>query len=396
LRKAFSCESIIDANGVRHSQVIVIEGSRIVEVQPKSQFVEKTGIEYFDYQDLTVLPGFIDCHVHFEGVRHGDNMNNFQEDYESRLLNAAFNELPRLIEAGFTSVMDAGGLVGLHLRNAVNKGVFKGPRIFAAGRYISQTAGRGDTHYLPLEWVKEGRSMGWWPADGRIADGVDECVRAVREQLRVGCDFVKIASGGGWGSHYDPAEYPQYTVKELKVMVNVAHSWRRKVMSHAHYPRSIINASCAGVDLLTHCTCINEKALEVLCKNEATIIPTMSGGLMSDPGLSYEGVRKMYEAKLTLALGTDTFGYPLRFGENAKELELYVNKIGVTPLEAIKIATLNGAKAMGINDIGTVEAGKIADIIFINGNPLEDISVLQDLEKIKLVFRNGEVLKDIT
>lgn len=394
MKKAIICGTVVDANGVKNDQIIIIEDSKILEVKPKNGSSLSSDLDTIDASHLTIMPGLGDCHVHFEGARPGLNLNKFTEKYEVRLIRAAVHETNKLIEAGFTSVMDAGGLIGLYLRNAINEKIITGPRIMASAKYISQTCGHGDTHHIPLDWAKEGRPMGWWPADGRIADGVDECIKAVREQFRLGCDFIKILAGGGWGSPFDPPEFSQYTVKELEVMVALSHSWGRKVMSHAHYSEGIINSVKAGVDLIAHCTYANDEAIKIMLEKDTIIIPTMSGGYTRDPSRSFDNIRKLYDAGLTLALGTDTLGYPMEFGQNAKELEVYVKKIGVDPIDAIKIGTLNCAKAMGIKELGTIEQGKFADIIAINGDPLDDIKILQDVNKINLVLKNGEVLKN--
>lgn len=307
--------------------------------------------------------------------------------------------------------MDAGGLVGFNVRNAIDDGVVPGPKVMSAGRYIGITGGHGDTHYLPLEWVKEGRPYGWG-MDGRIADGVDECTRAVREQLREGVDFIKILTSGGGGSLRDPPWVPEYNQEEIKAMVNEAHSWGRKVMAHCYNPEAINRSVEGGVDIIAHGNLADEASIQLMKSRNVTVVPTMSiiqaiadriesGG--THPGgertsglysTLYEDIRRLHNGGLNIAMGTDTMGDPLPFGKNARELQLYVEKVGLSPMEAIRIGTLNGAKAMGKGDLGLIEAGMKADIIALERNPLEDIRCLQDEKNIKLVLKEGKIYKN--
>ncbi len=409
--KAVIGDFLIDANGVKEKPVVLVEGERITKVGSIDDLKIPSKTEVIDASGSVLMPGLIDCHVHFTGSKKG-GPSKFSERFENRLIRSAVQEVRQLLEAGFTSVMDAGGLVGFHIRNAINEGIIPGPRVMAAGRYISVTGGHGDTHYMPLEWVKEGRPMGWG-MDGRIADGKDECMRAVREQLREGVDFIKICTSGGGGSLRDPPDIPEYTLEELKVMVHIAHSWGRRVMVHCYNPEGIRRSVVAGVDLIAHGNLADDVSIKLMLKHGTIVIPTMSiyyaikqqeersiqnSHLKSRVRKMFANVfddtRRLHEGGLTLALGTDTMGIPLAFGKNALELELYVEKVGLSPLEAIKIGTLNGAKAMGRNDLGTLEVGKLADLIAVEENPLDNIKSLQDERKTKLVMKAGEIYKN--
>jgi imidazolonepropionase-like amidohydrolase len=264
---------------------------------------------------------------------------------------------------------------------------------------------------LPLEWVKEGRPFGWG-MDGRIADGVDECTRAVREQLREGVDFIKILTSGGGGSLRDPPWVPEYSYEEIKAMVDEAHSWRRRVMAHCYNPEAIRRSVAGGVDIIAHGNMADEASIRLMRGRNVSVVPTMaiyqaiadrisSGG--SHPGGSqtrglystlYEDIKRLYDGGLNLAMGTDTMGDPLPFGKNAKELQLYVEKVGLKPLDAIRIGTLNGAKVMGRNDLGLIESGMKADIIALESNPMDDIRSLQDEENVRLVIKGGVIYKN--
>lgn len=411
--KAVKGGVLIDANGIVRDPVILIDGDRIVKVGPSGSLNVPHGAEVIDAKDLYIIPGLIDCHIHFTGSDVG-GPTNFRESYETRLIKAAVNQTRQLLDAGFTSVMDTGGLIGLHVRNAVNEGIVPGPRIMAAGRYISVTGGHGDTHYLPLEWVKEGRPFGWG-MDGRIADGVDECMRAVREQLREGVDFIKICTSGGGGSLRDPPHIPEYTLEELEAMVHIAHSWNRRVMAHCYNPEGIRRSITAGADIVAHGNMADEASIKLMKEHGTIVVPTMSvyhrmAQLRAQEGSPqpsqdrvssmystlFDDVKRLHVGGLTLAAGTDTMGGTLPFGGNALELELYVERVGLSPLEALKIGTLNGVRAMGLEgSLGTIEAGKLADVVAVGESPLENIKRLQEKDNIKLVIKGGEVHKNI-
>jgi imidazolonepropionase-like amidohydrolase len=387
---------------------VLIDGDTVKEVSEYSTPPPRAQV--IDASNQILMPGLIDCHIHFSGSATG-GIQKFTERYEVRLIRSAVQEARDLLMAGFTSVMDAGGLVGFNVRNAIEEGVVPGPRVMSAGRYNGITGGHGDTHYLPLEWVKEGRPYGWG-MDGRIADGVDECTRAVREQLREGVDFIKILTSGGGGSLRDPPWVPEYSHEEIKAMVNEAHSWGRRVMAHCYNPEALKRSVEGGVDIIAHGNMADETSIRLMKSKNITVVPTMSiiqaiadritsGG--THPGWErtselystlYEDIRRLYNGGLNIAMGTDTMGDPLPFGKNARELQLYVEKVGLSPMEALRIGTLNGAKAMGRGDLGLIEAGMKADLIALERNPLENIRCLQDESNVKLVLKGGKIYKN--
>jgi len=403
--KAIIASRLIDANGVIETPAILIKNNKIIEVASKNDIKIPDSAQIIEQPDMVLLPGLVDCHVHFTGSSES-KPGLLTEEYETRLINAAVNQTRQLLDAGITSVMDTGGLIGLYVRNAVNKGIIQGPTIMAAGRYLSTTGGHGDNQRVPLEWVKEGRPYGWG-MDGRIADGVPECLRATREQLRMKADFIKVCTGGGGGSTVDPAWVPEFTSDEIIAITSEAHSWRRKVMAHCYYPESIRRSVMGGIDIITHGNMADENSISLMKEKRTQLVPTMSvyeriHKMRPDSPASemyetiFENIRKLYDAGLTLAVGTDTMGGIFPFGESAEELELYVEKVGLTHLEAITIGTLNGAKVMGLEaSQGTIEPGKQADLFLIKGDPLENIRLLRDKESIKLVLKAGKVVKNI-
>ena len=402
--KAIIAGTKIDANGVFEDPVVLIKEDRIIKIGNKNDVRIPDNAEIFEEPDMFLMPGLIDCHVHFTGSDES-TPGLLKGSYETRLINAVVNQTKQLIENGITSVMDTGGLIGIYVRDALNKEYVKGPRVLAAGRYLSPTGGHGDNQSLPLEWVKEGKPFGWG-MDGRLADGVPECLAATREQLRAKADFIKICTGGGGGSTVDPAWIPEYTLTEIKAVTEVAHDWGRKVMAHCYYPESIRRTVHGGVDIITHGNMADEDSIALMKEKGTQLVPTMAvyeriHKLRPDSPASemydslFGTIRKLYDAGLTLAVGTDTMGGIFPFGGSAEELELYVDKVGLSALEAITIGTVNGAKVMGLaGDVGTIEANKFADLILVEKNPLDDISSLRKKENVKLVLRNGEILKN--
>jgi imidazolonepropionase-like amidohydrolase len=396
---------LVDAERIIENPVVLVENGIIKEAGSRGKVKVPSDAVVHDASGCTLMPGLMDCHVHFTG-NDTATPGLQREPFETRLVRAAVVQTRQLLDAGITSVMDTGGLVGLHVRNAVRAGIVEGPRIMAAGRYMSVTGGHGDTHWLPLEWVEEGRPYGWG-MDGRIADGVDECLKAVREQLRMSVDFIKICTSGGGGSVVDPAWVPEYTYEEIKAMVDEAHSWRRRVVVHCYYPEALRRSVSASVDIVTHGNMADDDTVKLMREKGTLLVPTMSvyeriHKLRPEAGVSemyetlFSNVGKLHRAGLTLALGTDTMGGIFPFGGSALELELYVEKVGLTPREALTIGTLNCAKVMGLDDrLGTLKPGKFGDLIAVDGDPLEDVRVLQDKDRVRLVLAGGKTRKSL-
>jgi imidazolonepropionase-like amidohydrolase len=393
--------SLIDGTGTVNEDVsLLADGSVIKEIGSPEE-----GGTVIDGKGKYVLPGLIDAHLHLVGTRSMDPLDWVLENAFLRTIRAV-TDVEKLIAAGFTSVRCAGVCPhSLALRDAVNEGVIPGPRIQAAGKTMSQTGGHGDFHMLPLRWAKELEIS-------CIVDGVDECRKAARELLRDGVDFIKMCTTGGVLSERDTPEQSQFTVDEIRAVVEEARRVGKKVDTHSQGTEGIRNAIEAGVKNIVHGFYLDKKTCKMMKENGCVYIPTLSVNhqLVTEGkkhGVPEYGLKKIqttsedhvesialaYAEGVTIATGTDFIGPALLpHGENALELELLVEKIGMSEMEAIEAATKNGAITMGRTDLGTLEEGKTADLLVVKKNPLEDITVLREKNAITHVVKEGMII----
>jgi imidazolonepropionase-like amidohydrolase len=354
-----------------------------------------------------ILPGMIDTHVHvmLEGV---NIVRDMMTPFSMRFYNSV-TYLRNTINAGITSVRDAGG-ADAGTKQAVESGVIVGPRLQISISVLTTTGGHGDG------WMLSGMEYDLFMAypgfpECRV-DGVEDCRRKVREVLRAGADVIKICSTGGVLSPTDHPEFTQFSPEELEVIVREA-AYRRgvKVMSHAQGAEGVKNAIRAGVHSIEHGIFLDEEAIDLMLKHGTYLVPTLLAPLAvleagEKGGMPEYGIRKSREvieihsdsisrahkAGVRIAMGTDAGVMP--HGTNLRELGL-MNKIGMTPMQTIVSTTKTAAECLGWGDkVGTIEAGKLADIILLKTDPLKDIRSLENIDNIPLVMKDGKVVKD--
>ena len=405
--------NLIDGTGAKplKNSVVVIEGARITAVGKEGDVdipkrAKKTEV---DASKKTVMPGLIDSHLHLVGMKTDRLLEEeLVRPQQLGLIKSVYDAVD-LLEAGFTTVKDCGGF-GIYLKRAIAEGTTRGPRILSAGYVLSQTAGHGDVHYIPVEWVdarvsKRGMSL--------LCDGTGECIKAARYAIREGADFIKICTSGGVMSMIDRPEHTQFTLEEIKAIVEEARHVGKFVTAHCQGTEAMKNSITAGVKTIDHAFYPDDEVIGMAKKKKDVIfVPTLSinwrivteGEKAGYPSwavtkgkevweITIKNIAKLYKAGLTIASATDFGGSPLlKMGTNAMELELLIKHCGFKPMDAIIAATRNGAKACGLeNEIGTIEKGKLADIIIVDGNPLNDVKVLQDKNKIKMVMKEGKI-----
>ncbi len=391
---------------------LAIEGNKIAGIWEKEGGEIPEGAEVIDLKGLFVMPGMIDAHLHLTGSRSG----KIEEELTTPIgvfYARAVRDLEALTSAGFTTVVDAGSIIGLHLREAVKEGTVGGPRVVAAGPVLSQTGGHGDTHYMPLEWVDYRTTKKQSAFASLICDGADQCRSAARYAVRENADFIKVMASGGVLSQRDRPEYRGFTLQELEAIVDEARAAGKWVHAHAEGKSGVINAARAGVKIIAHCDLMDEEAAREVAKAGAIIVPTFAihyklieqGEKLGVPAwgmkkiteineLHEENIRRAYKIGIRIATGTDFSGGVGKHGENAVELKYLVEKAGMSPFEALRAATSVAAEAAGLGGItGTLEKGRLADVIAVRGNPLEDLGVLLEPDNVKLVVRDGDTLK---
>ncbi len=397
------------SDNVKPNMIIVVQGDRIKQVGTATELAIPPGASVVDLSKSTVLPGLIDCHTHVSAPPKSDHyaeIYNFKDTPFDAAFNASTNARTTLM-AGFTTIRDVGSpaFLAVDLRNAINRGDLVGPRVVASGPPISITGGHGDLNGFAPEV-----SYSWFPEKRgfSIADGVDQVRQTVRAQVKYNVDVIKILSTGGVLSKGDSPGAAQYTVEELKAAVDEAHAAGRKIASHAHGAEGIRRAIIAGVDSIEHASLVDDEGIR-LAKEHGTYFDMdiynddFLLGKAIEFGLPQENIdkekmvgrtqrenfEKAFKAGVKMAFGTDAGVYP--HGDNAKQFAVMV-RFGMTPAQAIRTATFNSADLLGRSkDIGTIENGKFADIIAVDGDPLQDVTRLQN---VGFVMKGGVIYKD--
>jgi imidazolonepropionase-like amidohydrolase len=388
--------------------VVVFDGPRISYAGPAALAPETLGASALHVP--VVLPGLWDCHGHFFGTRTFDLDRMPLEPLALRGARCA-RDLRAALNAGVTSVRDVGGL-GIHLARVVAEGMLDGPSVYGAGAILSTTGGHGDLHSYPLTWMQDYcRTTGMQ----RLADGPDDCARAVREQLRSNAKVIKVCASGGVLSEVDDPIHQQFTMAELRIIVEVAGLADRVVAAHCHGKPGIMAALRAGVRTIEHGTYLDDECCDAMRETDAILVPTRTiiedilANASAVPDYARikleaiadthaQAVTRAYEHGVTIAMGTDIAltgdDMPNAWGKNGAELG-YLVKLGLSPLEAIEAATATGPLTLGPQAprSGQLAAGYDADIITLDTDPLTDISVLADPARVTTVWTRGRQVK---
>jgi len=394
---------LIDGNG----------GTRIKQVGTKSSIKIPPDAEVVDCSKYTLMPGMMDVHIHtmmFNCLTfHNYRVAQWEVTPSLQQMYSLFHA-QMCFDMGFTTLRDLGmassqGLLTGQLcsvRDSIDAGLFAGPRMLVGG-WTTITGSHLDL-VMPRAMVRQG---------DETADGPWELRKLARRNLRLGCDVIKTCASGGGGTDKEEPDVRNMTQEELDAVVDEAQAFHKTAAVHCFTPQAHMMAVKAKTDTIEHMVFHSEQSIEAIVKAGIPVSPTLSHRtdhavyvrkeqgtpqfiLDKMKGLQpfcYDTFQKMYKAGVTIAMGTD-MGYDPEMGEGAKELQLYVD-LGMTPMHAIQTATKNAARALKMDaDLGTLEAGKIADIIAVDGDPIANIAVLQEKKNIKVVMRDSKIQVD--
>ena len=405
-RTIIYCGQLVDVKTgqVLSEMSIVVDGNKIAGVE-KGFITATASDKVIDLKSRTVMPGLIDCHVHMETET---SPNAQLKRFTTNPADIAFESVriaKTTLLSGFTTVRDVGGSgVNISLRNAINKGTTLGPRIFTAGKTIASTGGHAD----PTNGYRKDLMGDPGPNDG-IANGPDECRKAVRQRYKDGSDLIKITASGGVLSLEKDGSGPQFSEEEMKAIVETAKDYGMPVAAHAHGAEAIKRAIRAGVTSIEHGTLLDDEAIALFKKYGTWYVPTIIAGKSTSdsakkpnyyPAIITEkalaigpklqaSFARAYKAGVKIAFGTDAGVYA--HGKNWMEF-VYMNEAGMPALETIRAATVSAAELLGMTDkVGSIEKGKLADIVAVDGDPVKD---LQSMSRVKFVMKDGVVYKN--
>lgn len=400
------CGTLIDgvSDKPRKEVTIIIENNKIIQVNNGYTEVNEKD-NFIDLKNKTVMPGWIDTHVHIE-QEYGPK--TYIERFTSNEADIAFRSVAyakRTLMAGFTTVRDLGGTgVNIALRNAVNQNLVVGPRIFSAGKSIATTGGHAD----PSNGTRKDLMGDPGPKEG-VVNSYDEAKKAVRQRYKEGSDVIKITATGGVLSVAKDGQGPQFTMDELRGIVEAANDYGYVTAAHAHGAEGMKRAVIAGINSIEHGTKMTDEVRTLMVKHGTYYVPTITAGKYVAEKAEIEGFypeiirpkareigpmiqetfAKAYKAGVKIAFGTDAGVFP--HGNNAKEFG-YMVEVGMNPMEAIQSATIVAAQLLRVDDtLGSIEIGKIADLVATDENPLNDIHTT---ENVSFVMKAGVVYKN--
>ncbi len=401
---------LIDGSGdapPNEPYALLVEGNRIAIVAPQREFSQPEGAVALDASGMTVLPGLIDCHDHLANLEGG--MQARAAITPTLAIFKTAQVFHDTLLGGCTGVRDASG-VDLGMKQAVEQGLIPGPRLKISVVILSQLGGHND-HTEPCGVDSTFPKLQTIP-DG-ICDGVDACRRKVREVVRAGADWIKIATTGGVGTPVGGPLLRQFSPEEVRAIVDTAHAAGKPVMSHAYGGEGVKICLDAGVDSIEHGAALDDALIEQMARQGTWLVPTFTvlrrvleidtaspGGLPAYMAPKARALVEMQRASfpkalaagVKIAMGTDGGGFG--HGKNAGELA-YMVEAGMSPMQAIVAATRMGAECMGLGDeVGQLKPGFLADLLVVDGDPLADVRVLEDRERLRLILKDGAQIKN--
>ena len=390
------------------SGVVVIDDGRIIAAGSEGNTAIPAKAKRFDASGRTILPGFIDCHVH--GTYRARDMRQHLLNPPTYNVLRSIDIFRETLACGITTARDMGG-ADAGFRAAIEEGLIDGPRLLISLGMISQTGGHGD-YWVPADMRIQKRA--WLP--NTVADGVEEIRRVVRELLMRGADFIKICATGGITSVTDSWDEPQFTIEEIRTAVEEAAAKRRRVAVHAEGIDGIRNAVQAGIHSLEHGWFLDEETVDKMIQMDTWWVPTLAlvplsmkkrgddkswaGHQMGQEDVKDKQIYNLMQDQIPIwqeavrrgvkvAMGTDQ-SHRLLVGENMVELEYMVNWLGMTPMEVIVASTSKAAECIERPELGVLAAGKVADVLVVDGDPLDDIRVMQKRDRLHLVMKAGK------
>lgn len=404
-RTVMYCGNLLDVKKgeMLRQMTVIVEKNKITAVE-KGYSRSAAGDKVIDLKNSYVLPGLIDMHVHIESeTRRGGSYDRFVQNPPDVAFQAARYAKITLM-AGFTTVRDLGGSgVNVALRNAINKGVADGPRIFTAGKSIATTGGHAD----PTNGYRKDLMGDPGPLEG-VINGPEDARKAVRQRYKDGADVIKITATGGVLSNAKDGQGPQFTEEEVRAIVEAAKDYGYHVAAHAHGAEGLNRAIRGGVRTIEHGTLMDDESIELFKQYGTYYVPTLIAGRTAADSARIMGYypplvtpkalaigpklqatfARAYKAGVKIAFGTDAGVYP--HGYNAKEFE-YMVEGGMPVMEAIQSATVTNAMILDMSDsIGSIEVSKFADIIAVDADPLQNVKTLQN---VTFVMKDGTVYK---
>jgi len=402
--------NVIDGTGkpARKASVLVI-GDKIKAVGEAADMTAAPSAKRMDAKGLSLLPGLIDGHVHstFDNAAGHDEL--FYHRRPGMAAITAARNLRDILTSGCTGILDPDSLfdLGVDLKEAINHGVIEGPRMAVGGYALMTSVGGAAGRLMPEKGIM---------AYAVLLQGKDEIMAEVRRQIKIGCDWIKVHVTGSLSHRRSEGEVVTFTMDELRTICDLAHSFGVQVMGHCRGAHSIKVSCEAGFDQIVHATLMDEAALEAVVKHKVFLVPalTFQANLMefgdainASPALqdifrreieaSAEMLAKAYRAGVPVLCGTESGFSVTPYGDwHYRELEVFVKHLGLSPLEAIRCATQHGSLALRMKDeVGTIEAGRLADLLLVDGDPSKDVTLLGRRDKLRMVMLGGKSI-DLT